>query len=150
VSVSLAGSQLAAIRDHARAAYPHECCGTLLGVPDPRHPSSDKRVREVVRAGNERGDSPANRYLISSVEVRRLEEEARRRGLAILGFYHSHPDHPARPSDYDREHAWPWYSYLILEVRGGKDGALRAWRLTDDRRRFEEEPLLETTEEEPA
>ena len=67
--------------------------------------------------------------------------------LAVVGFYHSHPDHPARPSDYDHRHAWPWYSYLILEVRAGVDGELRAWRLTEDRARFEEEPLRETLEE---
>jgi proteasome lid subunit RPN8/RPN11 len=104
-------------------------------------------VRAALPAGNERGDSPRNRFLISSAEVRRMEAEARRRGLSIVGFYHSHPDHPARPSEYDREHAWPWYSYVILEVRGGRDAALRSWRLTDDRQRFEEEPLHETLEE---
>jgi proteasome lid subunit RPN8/RPN11 len=146
VSVRVSSEQAAAIREHGRRAYPHECCGALLGVLDPRLPN-DKAVRAVFPAGNERGDSPRNRYLISSAEVRQMEEESRRRGLALVGFYHSHPDHPARPSDYDREHAWPWYSYLIVEVRGGRDGALRAWRLTDDRERFEEEPLHEILEE---
>jgi proteasome lid subunit RPN8/RPN11 len=146
MGVTLPAAEVAAIRDHGRRAYPHECCGALLGATDSGSPG-DKLVRAVLPAGNERGDSPQNRYLISSAEVRRMEEEGRRRGLAVVGFYHSHPDHPARPSDYDRQHAWPWYSYLILEVRGNGQGALRAWRLTDDRESFEEEPLRETLEE---
>ncbi len=146
MSVTLSSEEAEAIREHGRRSYPHECCGALLGLPDPRFPG-DTTVRAALLAGNERGDSPQNRYLISSAEVRRLEEEARRRGLSIVGFYHSHPDHPPRPSDYDREHAWPWYSYLILEVRGGRDAELRAWRLTEDRERFEEETLHETLEE---
>ncbi|HEY7461307.1 MAG TPA: M67 family metallopeptidase [Gemmatimonadota bacterium] len=146
MSVQLPAEQVAAIRAHGRRAYPHECCGALLGEPDPSSPDG-KAVRAALPAGNERGDSPRNRFLISSAEVRRMEAEARRRGLSIVGFYHSHPDHPARPSEYDREHAWPWYSYVILEVRGGRDAALRSWRLTDDRQRFEEEPLHETLEE---
>jgi proteasome lid subunit RPN8/RPN11 len=146
VSLTVPGEQIAAIRDHGRRSYPQECCGALLGVPDSRFPG-DTTVLVALPAGNERGDSPQNRYLISSAEVRRLEAEARRQGLSIVGFYHSHPDQPARPSDYDREHAWPWYSYLILEVRGGTDGELRAWRLSEDRERFEEETLHETLEE---
>ena len=146
MSLRLPGDQIAAIRAHGRRAYPHECCGALLGAPDPDR-AGETTVLATLPAGNEREDAPANRYLISSAEVRRLEEEARRRGLAVVGFYHSHPDHPARPSDYDRNHAWPWYSYLILEVRDGADADLRAWRLTDDRARFEEETLSETLEE---
>jgi proteasome lid subunit RPN8/RPN11 len=100
-------------------------------------------VLRVVAAENERADSPANRFLIPADRVRRIEADARTLGLDLVGFYHSHPDHPARPSEFDREHAWPWYSYVILEVRGGRDAALRAWRLAEDRSGFEEEPLEE-------
>ncbi len=146
MSLSLAPEHLETLRAQARSAYPHECCGGLLGISDARFPN-DKRVRGVLPAGNERGDSPRNRFLISAGEVRRMEQEARRGGLDVVGFYHSHPDHPAQPSEYDRAHAWPWYSYVILEVRAGRDGALRAWRLSEDRERFEEETLEETTEE---
>lgn len=142
MSLSLDLEHVAAIRREGRESYPHECCGALLGVADARWPA-DKRVLTVVPAANERVDSPANRFLISAEEMRRLETEARRRGLDVVGFYHSHPDHPARPSEYDREHAWPWYSYVILEVRGGRDAAMRSWRLTEGRERFEEEPLEE-------
>ena len=146
MSLSLSPEHVRELRARARNGYPHECCGALLGVADPRYPH-DKRVVAVLPADNERADSPQNRFLISAGEVLRMEREARARGLSIVGFYHSHPDHPARPSDYDREHAWPWYSYVILEVRGGRGGGLRAWRLSDDRARFEEETLEETTEE---
>jgi proteasome lid subunit RPN8/RPN11 len=146
MSLTLAAAQLREIRECARSSYPHECCGALLGVADARFPN-DKRVVGVLPAENERTDSPENRFLISAGEFRRMEREANRRGLQIVGFYHSHPDHPARPSEVDRAQAWPWYSYLILEVRGGRDAALRAWRLTEDRERFEEEPLEETLEE---
>lgn len=146
MSVILDAEHVAAMRRQARASYPRECCGALLGVADPRYPS-DKRVLDVLPAENEREDSPQDRFLISSGEVLRFEREAARRGLQVLGFYHSHPDHPARPSEYDRDHAWPWYSYLILEVRDGRDGALRAWRLSEDRERFEEELMQETMEE---
>jgi proteasome lid subunit RPN8/RPN11 len=146
VTLTVPGEQVAAIRAHGRRSYPQECCGALLGAADADRAGTIDVVA-ILPAGNEREDSPANRYLISSAEVRRFEAEARRRRLAVVGFYHSHPDHPARPSDYDRDHAWPWYSYLILEVRAGVDGELRAWRLTEDRARFEEEPLRETLEE---
>jgi proteasome lid subunit RPN8/RPN11 len=146
MSLSLTAAHLGRLREQARGSYPHECCGALLGTADPRFPA-DKRVRDVLPAENERADSPRNRYLITSEEVRRFEAEARHRGLEVVGFYHSHPDHPAQPSQYDRDHAWPWYSYLILEVRAGRTGALRAWRLSEDRERFEEETLDEITED---
>jgi proteasome lid subunit RPN8/RPN11 len=142
VSLSLAPEHVADIRARGRGSYPHECCGALLGATDERFPG-DKRVLAVVDAANEREDSPANRFLIPADRVRRIEADARSRGLDLVGFYHSHPDHPARPSEFDREHAWPWYSYVILEVREGRDGALRAWRLAEDRSGFEEEPLEE-------
>jgi proteasome lid subunit RPN8/RPN11 len=146
VSLILRPDHVAEMRAGARASYPLECCGALLGLSDPRFPN-DKRVTRVLPAVNASEETPERRFLISPVEVLRFEREASRRGLQVLGFYHSHPDHPARPSEYDREHAWPWYSYVILEVRRGRDGALRAWRLSDDRQRFDEETLQETTEE---
>jgi proteasome lid subunit RPN8/RPN11 len=141
-TVSLSSELLQRLREHARSSYPEECCGALLGQADPSS-RGEKRVLEVLAVPNERADSRRNRFLISADEIRRLEGEARRRGLDILGFYHSHPDHPARPSEFDREHAWPWYSYIILEVPSGGDGAVQAWRLSEDRERFEPEILEE-------
>jgi proteasome lid subunit RPN8/RPN11 len=71
----------------------------------------------------------------------RVEKENRKRGLDVVGYYHSHPDHPARPSEYDRAHAWPWYSYVIVSVERGEPKAMTSWMLSEDRSRFDEETL---------
>ena len=122
-ALRLPGALLEAIRAHGRETYPHECCGFLLGAPGAGSAS------ELVRASNARADSPQNRYLIPPVEFVRAQRDADRRGLDIVGFYHSHPDHPARPSAFDQDHAWPGYAYLIAEVQGGEPRELRGFRL---------------------
>ncbi len=86
-------------------------------------------------------ESERNRFLIDPAEVRRVERESRARGLDIVGFYHSHPDHPARPSRYDRDHALPWYSYVIIAVEAGEAGPIASWTLREDRSSFEEEAV---------
>jgi len=95
----------------------------------------------VLRLANERVDERERRFFISPQQVLMAERRARQDGLLLLGFYHSHPDHPAIPSEYDRQHALPWYSYVIVSVQGGEPGELRSWRLRDDRSAFDEEPL---------
>ena len=135
--------ELVRIRSHARTVYPHECCGALLG----RAPTGDDSKRKVVRAiplENDRSDERERRYLISSGTVRELEAIAAREGLEVVGYYHSHPDRPAEPSAFDLEHAWPWYSYVIVRVRPRAVGPVRGWRLADDRCGFREEPLTIT------
>ena len=114
------------------AAYPEECCGMLLG----KEQDGRKVLADIVPLNNAHEDSPRNRFLILPEDFVRSEREARARGLDILGFYHSHPDHPARPSDYDREHAWPWYTYLILAVEKGQPRDMTGWLLSDDRANF--------------
>jgi proteasome lid subunit RPN8/RPN11 len=126
-----------AIRAHGRETYPHECCGFLLGQA-----GGDEAV-EVVRASNAREDSPQNRYLIPPEEFVRAQRDADRRGLDIVAFYHSHPDHPARPSAFDQDHAWPGYAYLIAEVRAGEPRDLRGYRLDQVGGTFREIPLKE-------
>lgn len=126
-----------AIVAHAEQTYPHECCGFLLGTA----PEEIKHVHEVRVAGNARDDSPANRYLIDPEEMFRVLRGARENGHEILGFYHSHPDVEARPSDYDRRHAWPWYSYVIIPVIRGDAGSPLAWVLDERESRFAEEAL---------
>jgi proteasome lid subunit RPN8/RPN11 len=127
-----------AIRRHAERAYPDECCGALLG-------RDDERAREVAAAlpvpNRREGSAARNRFLITAAEYRALEHEARMRALDIVGFYHSHPDHPPQPSDYDREHALPWYSYLIVSVRAGRGEGMTSWVLRDDRSGFSEEVI---------
>lgn len=123
---------------HGERTYPHECCGFLIG----RREGEQKRLEEVRPAGNARDDSPQNRYLIPPEEMLYAERDARRAGREILGFYHSHPDVPARPSQYDLEHAWPVYSFLIMSVNQGRTTAMHSWVLEEDRSRFVEEPIV--------
>jgi proteasome lid subunit RPN8/RPN11 len=138
--IRLSAAQRAEIERHGEETYPHECCGFLLG----RGEGGERQVSEIRRAGNARDDSPQNRYLIPPLDMLHAERDARARGLDILGFYHSHPDVAARPSDYDREHAWPWYTYVIVSVRQGKAAEMHAWTLTEERDRFEAEMIAET------
>jgi len=122
---------------HGAQDYPHECCGALLG----KDGAAGRAVRDLLPLSNRREDSPRNRFSITAEDVRAAERAAGERGLDLIGWYHSHPDHPARPSEFDREHAWPWYSYIILTVAAGVPGEMTSWRLTDDRARFEPEPI---------
>ena len=135
--LSLSAEQVADIRQHARAEYPHECCGALLG----RELGGDVRwVEEVIPIVNEQKDNRERRFLITPAQMMQLEREAKQKSLKVLGFYHSHPDHPARPSEFDRENALPYYSYLIISVQKGKPAEMHCWRLLEDRSGFEQEP----------
>lgn len=98
-------------------------------------------VERAVVLENERPDSRHNRYVIEPETVLHAHRQAREMELDILGYYHSHPDHPAVPSEFDREHAWPGMSYLITAVEKGRVVDTRSWRLRDDRSAFDEEPL---------
>jgi proteasome lid subunit RPN8/RPN11 len=141
-SLDVAAPDLQAIGRHAERTYPEECCGFLLGAVA----HGVTRVARVVPAANERQDSRHNRFVMSPETVLAAHKEARATGLSVVGYYHSHPDHPAEPSDFDREHAWPGLSYLIVSVRGGQVDRARSWRLRDDRERFEEEILAGATD----
>lgn len=122
----------ARIRSHAARTYPHECCGALIG----RDTDEAREVRQALPLPNQRVDSPHNRFSLAPQDILAAERTARAMGLELVGWYHSHPDHPARPSRYDREQAWPWYSYVIVAVEGGASGELTSWRLADDRGAF--------------
>ncbi|HEY6292364.1 MAG TPA: M67 family metallopeptidase [Terriglobia bacterium] len=142
-----------AIHRHAETEYPAECCGILLGqveghskevkevasIPNLRH--NPARAGELLPLDDPGRESERNRFLIDPKEQLRVEKDARARGLTVVGYYHSHPDHPARPSGYDREHAWPWYSYVIVSVEAGRAVDTRSWALSDDRSSFEPEAL---------
>jgi proteasome lid subunit RPN8/RPN11 len=130
------------IRQHGAETYPHECCGALLGRDnvggDTTHTADGvelplREVAALYRLINRREDSPRNRFSITAEDVREAEKAARDKNLDVVGWYHSHPDHPAKPSQYDREHAWPWYSYVIVSVANGKPADMTSWRLSDDR-----------------
>ncbi len=130
-----------ALRAHGEEAYPHECCGVLLGQPTP----DGWRVEEAVRAGNTRTDSAHNRYQIAPIELVRIERESRGRGLGIAGFYHSHPDHAAQWSTTDFAEAhWIGCSYVITEVAHGAAAVTNSFLLigaTEEDKRFDAETI---------
>ncbi len=122
---------------HGADTYPQECCGALLGRED----EAARQVTAVLPLVNRRDDSLRNRFSVSAEDVRAADRAAREKGLEVLGWYHSHPDHPAWPSAYDREHAWPWYSYVIVSVVNGTPQEMTSWRLGDDRGAFAGEEI---------
>lgn len=128
---------LEAVERHAAAAYPEECCGFLLG----RAGEDGVLVERVLPARNEHAESPGCRFLIAPETVLAARREARGLALEVVGYYHSHPDHPAEPSEHDLADAWPNVSYLIVPVEGGAAGAARSWRLREDGGGFEEEAV---------
>ncbi len=130
-----------AMRAQARAAYPRECCGALLGRTREGDGAAAREVVRSVPLANAWMGAQERRYLIGSGTVLELERQVEREGLELIGFYHSHPDHAPIPSAFDREHAWPWYTYVIVAVRPELVGPVRAWRLADDRSAFREEAV---------
>lgn len=130
-----------AIRTHGQETYPHECCGAFLG----RQIDGEWHVTQAVRAGNTRTDSAHNRYQIAPIELVKIEREARRQGLEIAGFYHSHPDHPAQWSKTDFEEAhWIGCVYIITEVVKGKAAVTNSFLLagqTEEDKRFEQQTI---------
>jgi proteasome lid subunit RPN8/RPN11 len=136
------------IRAHGVETYPHECCGALLGRDSSAVLQSDRGTeapaREILQLFplvNRRDDSPRNRFSVTPEDVLAAEKAAHEQGLEVVGWYHSHPDHPARPSEYDRDHAWPWYSYIIVSVQNGAPQDMTSWRLNDDRAEFSSEGI---------
>ncbi|MBM42123.1 MAG: hypothetical protein CL483_09405 [Acidobacteria bacterium] len=124
-----------AIRHHGRETYPHECCGALIGLGG--------LVTAALALPNTTDDGPRRRFLVRPNDYQAAERHAAELDAGLLGFYHSHPDAPARPSRYDLEHAWPVFSYVIIGVDGGDPGQMTSWRLRNDRSAFDQEQLIE-------
>ena len=122
-----------AIRAHGRETYPDECCGALYG--------REGAVTATWALPNTTEEGPRRRFLVRPQDYREAEARATTSGTDLLGFYHSHPDHPARPSQYDLDHAWPFFSYIIVSVRDGVPEEMTSWRLREDRSRFDPEEL---------
>jgi proteasome lid subunit RPN8/RPN11 len=141
MTLTLTGDVVAAIRAHGRSTYPHECCGALLG--------RDGAVQEAFALPNTTDEGPRRRFLVRPDDYRLAETRASAAGGELLGFYHSHPDHPAEPSQYDLDHAWPFFSYVILSVMNAAPAEMRSWRLRDDRSQFDEESLVAAESREP-
>ena len=131
-------SQLAAkIQAHGMETYPHECCGAILG----RDVDGRREVLGLLALANRRDDSPRNRFEVTPGDVQLAEKTAAEKKLELIGWYHSHPDASARPSEFDREHAWPWYSYIIVSVQSGQPRDMNSWRLRDDRSAYDPEAI---------
>lgn len=136
--ISITEELLNEIRKHGVRDYPYECCGLLIG----RFTAEGKNVTETYPISNAREESAKrNRFLIEPAELMRGERYARERDLEVVGFYHSHPDSPAVPSQYDLEHAWPTYSYIIVSTREDQAGDLFSWEQESDRSKFNEEEI---------
>jgi proteasome lid subunit RPN8/RPN11 len=135
VTLRLSEAVAEEIRRQGELAYPAECCGVVAG-----RAGELKDVVRLVAMRNRRTDDP-HRYLISPDDLRRTMSELHGSELEVLGYYHSHPDHPAAPSAFDTEHAWPWYSYIIVRVDRGRAAELTSWVLEDDRSAMSREPV---------
>lgn len=125
----LAGEIARSIERFARKAYPYECCGALVGT--------DGAVALVLPLANTSDEPKERRFRIRPDDYLRVERRAAEEGAELLGFYHSHPNHPARPSAYDLQHAWPNLTYVIVSVDDERAGDMTAWLLSEDRTRFE-------------
>ena len=134
-------AQVEAMLTHARSGYPFEVCGVLVG----RGPDGDRRVEEVVGVVNRETEAPRVRYQIAPEDLIRIQRGARETGREILGYYHSHPDHPARPSETDRRIAAEGLSdgivYVVIGVEGGDKTTPTAWVFRDATQAFDPEPL---------
>ena len=142
--LSITQKHLDEISRHGEQEYPHECCGLLIGQF-----SDDgcKKVAAVYPISNAReAEARHNRSLITPQELMRGERHAQERGLDVVGNYHSHPDHPAIPSPYDLEHAWPTWSCIIVSVHEGSAADVRSWEMRSDRSQFDEEEITKGSE----
>ena len=140
--IELSEQHLLEVRQHGERDYPYECCGLLIG----RFEDRGKVVVETYPISNAREEeAKRNRFLILPDELMRGEKYARGKALDVVGFYHSHPDDRPVPSQYDLEHAWPTYSYIVVAVTNGSAAGLRSWELEPDRSRFNEEEISMTS-----
>ena len=138
MSLVLSKQILEKIHAHGEASYPEEGAGFLLGTDE----GQQRVVSQVFTTENARENTARhNRYLVTPEDYLKAEISAERQGLDLIGVFHSHPDHPNRPSEFDREWAQPFFSYVITSVNEGKAVESRCWRLSEDRSKFEEEEI---------
>ena len=132
-TVAIGNKAAEAIRRHGAFEFPYECCGALIDV--------NGTITEAVALQNTTGGGAARRFRIGPDGYRQAEAHAREHGGTLAGFYHSHPNEPARPSQYDLDHAWPNLTYVIISVNGGTPGDITVWHLRDDRSGFDQGEL---------
>jgi proteasome lid subunit RPN8/RPN11 len=137
--------QVQQIENEGMAAYPNECCGAMLG----KDVTENGGVRRIVQrleplANAFSAEEQYHRFSLDARDLMRLEKLAGELKMAVLGFYHSHPDHPAKPSEYDRQHAWPYYSYVIIAIEKRKPVDLTSWQLDEATEQFTKEEVGNT------
>jgi proteasome lid subunit RPN8/RPN11 len=140
--IRLTAGAVASIRRHGAAGYPLECCGALIGTDG----EGERTVSEAWALTNAAASTPERRFVIAPDDYRRAESRAAASGARLLGFYHSHPDAPARPSLEDLAHAWPNLDYVIISIVRGEAGKISCWRLREDRSGFDRENITWPTE----
>jgi proteasome lid subunit RPN8/RPN11 len=130
------------IEKEGAAAYPNECCGVMFGRDVE---GQTRRIVERIAAVDNAFDSAEqfHRFSITPKQLMQAEREAAAKDQLVLGFYHSHPDHPARPSEYDRQHAWPFYSYVIVAISKGSALDTTSWMLDEKTETFSRQEIVE-------
>ncbi len=129
--------------EHAKSCYPNECCGFIIGHSIETSDGSDSvKGLYYMPCNNRQQHNTRRRFLIDPDAYQEAEDEADERGQRIISIVHSHPNHSDLPSEFDRTHAWPGLSYIIISVYDGRVHSYNSWRLTDDRTRFEEENII--------
>jgi proteasome lid subunit RPN8/RPN11 len=127
------------------AAYPHECCGILFGKDVQENGNDQRFVQRIEKVENEFEENErTHRFLITPDTLMKAEKAAAQEGRLVLGFYHSHPDAAARPSEYDREHGWAFYSYVIVSILNGEAVDMTSWVMDEVTERFERQEIVET------
>jgi len=137
--IILSKTHLSDIQTHGKDAYPNECCGAMLGTRNSQ--TQVKEVIQIIRLENITADDKQRHFAITDKDYQQLEKQAESLGLTLLGFYHTHPDHPAKPSPTDLSYAWPFFSYIILAVHSGKPKDINSFELDLDSRTFKSESL---------
>jgi proteasome lid subunit RPN8/RPN11 len=136
--IRLSKNNVDKIELHAEQTYPEECCGMMLGFSK----NGTHFIEEIIKIDNSQDENRRRRFFITPEQYRRAEQLAREWKMELLGFYHSHPDHPAAPSVFDTDHALPWFTYIIVSVKQGKAAAMTTWLLNEERTRFSERIIL--------
>ena len=136
--IRLSKNNVAEIELYAEQTYPEECCGMMLGFSK----NETHFIEKVIKIDNSQDENRRRRFFITPDQYRQAEQLAREWKMELLGFYHSHPDHPAAPSVFDTDHALPWFTYIIVSVRQGKSAAMTAWLLDEKRTQFIERIIV--------
>ena len=123
--------------NHGEKEYPHECCGFIIG----NFKGNDSFGLKYLPAANIKEENRERRFLIDPQAYQKAEDEADAQGLSVISIVHSHPDHPDKPSEFDRNHAWPGFSYIIISIQNGKAKSYKSWQLQQDRKSFIEEKI---------